>query len=83
MLRSCSTTRATRKGHTSWISSLYFYLGRKGAGYEAVLSVILRGFLFLMVGGLFLEALYGTNMFGSEIFASNHRKYKASKFYKL
>ena len=63
--------------------ALFSFIGRKGAGYEAVLSVILRGFLFLMVGGVFFEALYGTNVFCSEIFASNHRKYKASKFYKL
>ena len=28
-----------------------FSYRQKGAGYEAVLSVILRGFLFLMVGG--------------------------------
>ena len=33
--------------------ALFSFIGRKGAGYEAVLSVILRGFLFLMVGGLF------------------------------
>ena len=63
--------------------ALFSFIGRKGAGYEAVLSVILRGFLFLMVGGVFFEAFYGTNVFVSEIFASNHRKYKASKFYKL
>ena len=63
--------------------ALFSFIGRKGAGYEAVLSVILRGFLFLMVGGVFFEALYGTNVLDSEIFASNHRKYKASKFYKL
>ena len=33
--------------------ALFSFIGRKGAGYEAVLSVILRGFLFLMVGGVF------------------------------
>jgi len=36
-----------------------------------------------MGGGVFFQAFYGTNVFVSEIFASNHRKYKASKFYKL
>ena len=60
-----------------------FLFRQKGAGYEAVLSVNLRGFLFLMVGGIFSAKMNSTNMYFSEKLASNHRKYKASKFYKL